>query len=254
MRLGGDDDRLGRARQREFQDRAGRSHLVGMIQDIGRAFRVRRDRRVGILRLQLQKLGLAERLVDDAGARPQQHVAPGLAVEIGAQILVGREDDLLVHRQLRQDLFRRGAGDDDVRMRLHRRRAVDVGDGDMIGVRRAEPGELFRRAAILQRAAGIHVRQDHRLFRAQYLGDLGHEAHAAEGDHIGAGVRRLAAQVQAVAHEIGQVLNIGRLVIMGQDHGVALLAQPFDLRAQVQPGEAQIGGIHGLVPLCGRAF
>src|SRR3546814_18409725 len=57
--------------------------------DIGRAFGMRRDRRVGVLRLQLQQLGFAERLVDDAHARPQQHVAPELAVHIAAEMPVG---------------------------------------------------------------------------------------------------------------------------------------------------------------------
>jgi hypothetical protein len=56
-----------------------------------------------MLRLQLQKLGLRKSLVDDAHARPEQHVAPVLAVEPAAQILVGAEDDLLVLRDLAED-------------------------------------------------------------------------------------------------------------------------------------------------------
>ena len=57
----------------------------------------------GMLRLELQQLGLAERLVDDAHARPQQHVAAGLAREIAAEVPVGAEDDLLVLRDLVED-------------------------------------------------------------------------------------------------------------------------------------------------------
>ena len=64
---------------------------------------MRRDRRAGMLGLELQQLGLAERLVDDADAGPQQHVAPGLAREIAAEVPVGAEDDLLVLRDLLQD-------------------------------------------------------------------------------------------------------------------------------------------------------
>jgi hypothetical protein len=41
--------------------------------------------------------------VDDADARPQQHVAPGLAREIAAEVPVGAEDDLLVLRDLVED-------------------------------------------------------------------------------------------------------------------------------------------------------
>src|SRR3546814_10860865 len=70
-----------------------------MIDDIGRTFGMRRDRRVGVLRLQLQQLGFAERLVDDAHARPPQHVAPELAVHIAAEMPVGAEDDLLVRSE-----------------------------------------------------------------------------------------------------------------------------------------------------------
>jgi hypothetical protein len=61
---------------------------------------VRGDRRAGVLGFELEQFGLAEGLVDDAHARPQQHVAPELAVEIAAQMAVGAEDDLLVGRDL----------------------------------------------------------------------------------------------------------------------------------------------------------
>jgi hypothetical protein len=42
-----------------------------------------------MLRLQLEQLGFAERLVDDAHARPEQHLASELAVEIAAEVAVG---------------------------------------------------------------------------------------------------------------------------------------------------------------------
>ena len=77
--------------------------MVGMVDDVRRAFGVRRDRRTGMLGLQLQQLGLGKGLVDDADARPQQHVAPGLAREIAAEMPVGAEDDLLVLGDLVED-------------------------------------------------------------------------------------------------------------------------------------------------------
>ena len=77
--------------------------MVGMVDDVRRAFGMRGDRRVGMLGLELQQLGLAERLVDDADAGPQQHVAAGLAREIAAEMPVGAEDDLLVLRDLVED-------------------------------------------------------------------------------------------------------------------------------------------------------
>jgi hypothetical protein len=84
----------------------------------------------------------------------------------------------------------------------------------MVGVLLAECLELVGRAAVFKAAAGIHVGQHDNLVGAQDLGRLGHEAHAAEGDDIGAGRRCLAAEVEAVADEIGEVLQFRRLVIM----------------------------------------
>ena len=94
----------------------------------------------------------------------------------------------------------------------------------MIGMRLAERRELLGRAAVLQAAAGVHVGQHDDLVGRQDLGGLGHEADAAEGDHVGVGRRRLARQIEAVADEIGEVLDLGLLVIMREDDRVALLA------------------------------
>ena len=47
-----------------------------------------------MLGLELQQFGLAERLVDDADAGPQQHVAAGPPREVAAEVRSG-EDDLL---------------------------------------------------------------------------------------------------------------------------------------------------------------
>jgi hypothetical protein len=103
----------------------------------------------------------------------------------------------------------------------------------MIGMLRAERGELVGRAGILQAAPGVEIGQHHDLFGAEDLGRFGHELDPAKGDHFGIGGRRLARQFQRIADEIGQVLDFGLLVIVRQDHGLALLAQAVDLRAQV---------------------
>jgi hypothetical protein len=108
----------------------------------------------------------------------------------------------------------------------------------MVGMRRAERRELVGRAAVLEAAAGVHVGQDDDLFGRQDLRRLGHEAHAAEGDHLGVGRRRLARQIEAVADEIGEVLDLGLLVIMGEDDRVALLLEARDLGEQVEPLQA----------------
>ena len=106
----------------------------------------------------------------------------------------------------------------------------------MIGVLRPESGELFGGATVLQAASGIHVGQDDDLLRAQDLGGLGHEAHPAKRDDVRIGRLRLATEIQAVADEVRNILDIGRLVIMREDDRVAFLAQPVDLGAQVEAG------------------
>ena len=65
--------------------------MVGMVEDRRRAFGMGEDRRAGMLRLELEEFGLRKRLMDDADAGPEQHVAPRLARHIGAEMLVGRE-------------------------------------------------------------------------------------------------------------------------------------------------------------------
>src|SRR3546814_1671229 len=114
-----------------------------------------------MLRYQLQKLGLAERLMHDAHARPQQHLAPELAVEIAAQMAVRAEDDLLAFRDLADDRLGARRGHDDVGERLHRRRAIDVGQRDMVGVRLAKAFELFGRTAVLEAASRVHRSEEH---------------------------------------------------------------------------------------------
>ena len=118
----------------------------------------------------------------------------------------------------------------------------------MVRVRRAERRELVGRTAVLEAAAGVHVGQDHGLLGREDLCRLGHEAHAAEGDHIGIGRGRLARQIEAVADEIGEVLDLGFLVVMGEDDGVALALQPIDLGEQVEPFET--GGLNGHFCAC----
>src|SRR3546814_6344442 len=98
---------------------------------------------------------------------------------------VGAEDDLLVRGQLADDRLGARRGDDDVAERLHRGRAVDVGQRDMIGMLRPEARELFGRATVLEAAPRVHVGQHDDLFGRQYLRRLDHELDAAEGDDLG---------------------------------------------------------------------
>ena len=57
---------------------------------------------------------------------------------------------------------------------------------------------------------------------------LGHEVDAAEDDRLGVGRGGLPGQAQRVADEIGHVLHLGHLVVVREDHGVALARERAD--------------------------
>jgi len=102
-------------------------------------------------------------------------------------------------------------------------------------------------APVREAAPRVQVGDDDALAGVEDLGGLCHEVHAAEGDDRGLGARRGLGQLEAVAHEVRQVLDLGLLVVVGQEHGVALLPEPGDLRQEVQGGVDgfQIGDVGG---------
>ena len=116
--------------------------------------------------------------------------------------------------------------DDDVRQRLDRRRRVDIIDDGVAGILLQPFGIQVGRAAVGKRAAGVQVGQQDQLVRVDNLGGLGHEVDAAEDDHVGIGLRRRLRQRQAVADMVGQILNLGVLIVMRQNDGVQLLFKP----------------------------
>ena len=99
---------------------------------------------------------------------------------------------------------------------------------------RAERGELVGRAAVLQAATGIHVGQHDDLVGRQDLRGLRHERTPQNAITSASVACAFLRQIEAVADEIGQVLDFGLLVIMRQDDRVAFLAQAVDLGAQVE--------------------
>ncbi len=117
----------------------------------------------------------------------------------------------------------------------------------MIGIGIAERLELVGRARILEAAAGVHVGQDDNLFGAEDFRRLGHEPDPAERDDIGIGRGGLARQIEAVADEIGEVLYLRLLVIMGEDDRVAFLLEARDFGEQVDALQAhRLGGHYSL--------
>jgi hypothetical protein len=79
--------------------------------------------------------------------------------------------------------------------------------------------ELLGIGHVGHRAAGREVRQDHLLMRrAQDVGALGHEVHAAEHDEVGLGVGRHAlGQLVRVAGVVGELDDLVALVVVAED-------------------------------------
>ena len=90
---------------------------------------------------------------------------------------------------------------------------------------RLQLGQFVRGATFFKRTTGILVRQHDDLVWVQNLRRLSHEMHTAENDHVGARFRGFSRQAERIAHEIRDVLNLGALVVVGQDDGVALPGQ-----------------------------
>jgi hypothetical protein len=101
---------------------------------------------------------------------------------------------------------------------------------------RHEGGELVGRAAVGKAAPCLQVRQENELVRVEDLRRLGHEMDAGENDDLGLGGRGLLAEPQAVADEVRDILDVGILVVVRQDHGVHFAPEAIDFTEEVQAG------------------
>ncbi len=92
-----------------------------------------------------------------------------------------------------------------------------------------EVANLLRRTAIHQAASGFAVRNHHDALRVQDLGRLRHEPDAAERQDVALELLRLPRELQAVPHRVGNLLDFRFLVMMRQDHCLAVLFEVQDL-------------------------
>ena len=139
----------------------------------------------------------------------------------------------------RRRRIRRGADDAAVLAaeRLHRRRRVDVGDGNdsrYAHLREIVPAhlELFDVGHVGHRTAGGEVRQDHLLMvGAEHVGALRHEMHAAEDDVVGVGMPAdLAGELERVAGVVGELDHLVALIVVSQDDEALNQARPWPPR------------------------
>ena len=146
---------------------------------------------------------------------------PGDPLHVGAEELIGAEQHVAVGGDRRDDLdgVRRRAAD--VGLGLHRGRRVDVADDDGAGMLGLPRPELVGGDRLGEAAPGPLVGDQHRLVVAEDLGRLGHEVHAAEHDRRRVDLGGDPRQPERVAGVVGDVLDLGELVVVGEDHGVA---------------------------------
>ena len=95
-------------------------------------------------------------------------------------------------------------------------------------------GKLVGRTAVGQRASGIEIGNDNRFFGIENLRRLPHEMDSAENDQPCRRCLGDARQSQRIADIVGQILNLGRLIVVGHDNGPFLFFQPLYLFDKVE--------------------
>ena len=104
--------------------------------------------------------------------------------------------------------------------------------------------ELVGLGHVGHRAAGGEVRQDHLLVRrAEHVGALGHEVHAAEDDELGVGMLAdLVGELERVAGVVGELDHLVALVVMAEDDEPAAERRPGrgDARVHLLVGQTEV--------------
>jgi len=161
---------------------------------------------------------------------PDGHVlAATKLLDVIAEIDVRQEQDGTVSRDRVDDRDGVAGGAENVAFRFDLDRSVDVADDYVIGMLAAEGAHAFGWAAIDQTAAGVQIGQSHDALGIQDFGGFGHEADAAEHDDVTVEFLSDAGELETVANRIGYLLDLGFLVVMGQDSSPVLRFQVEDL-------------------------
>ena len=163
---------------------------------------------------------------------------------MGPEELVGAEENLLIGGDGVDDVDRIGTRAAHIGLRLDGRRGVDVAHHDRAGVLGLPRSQLVGGDAVGQGATGGGVRNEHPLVGGEQLGGLCHEVHPGEDNRRG--VRRGGdpGQRQGIADVIGDVLDLGILIVVGKDDGILPVCLPAHL---LRPGHRRRRG-HGTSP------
>ena len=173
----------------------------------------------------------------DACAAPQQHVGIGAALDVAAEVLVRRPQDLLaIGGQMLDDGQGNAAGHHPIGQRLHLHGGVGVDDHGPVRVFVAEGFEILRRTAKVQGALRLQRRHEHLFVGRQDFRRLAHEANAGDDQGAGRMVTAKAGHLQGVGNEsagfLSQILHIAVHVVVRHQHGIARLEQFSDARLQ----------------------
>ena len=120
-----------------------------------------------------------------ARAVPYCHLTAGHLADVLSEVMIRPEQDRLILGQRLHDLQGVRRGDHDVCQCLDISRGVDVGYHFVSRVRIFPRTQVGGLAAVGKRTAGIHVRDQHFLLRAEDLCCLGHKMYTAQYDDLG---------------------------------------------------------------------
>src|SRR5699024_209310 len=105
---------------------------------------------------------------------------------------------------------------------------VDVADHDRPGVLCFPLAQLIRVDGVCQGTPRICIRDKHSLFRRENLGGFRHKMHAAKDHFICIGFCRDARKPQGITNVVCNVLNLWQLVIVRENHRIALTRKYAD--------------------------
>ena len=184
---------------------------------------MRQDERVGVSLRRIDDLLDGDDVVTRAVALVEDDVLLGhlLGYET-TKVLVGNEQDVLL-RQLGDDLDGVRAGNAHITPAFDLDRRVDVAHhGQIVAVLGARRIDRLALDHVRHGAVRARLGQQHGLVGVEQLGTLAHKLHAAQHDGLLRQALGELCQVEAVADVIGHGLDLGRHVIVRQDHRVAL--------------------------------
>lgn len=144
--------------------------------------------------------------------------------------LVGQEEDVAARIDRLHDLDGVGRGAADVGERLDLGCRVDVGDDDGIREVCFPLAQLLGSDRVGERATRTLVRDQDRLLRAEDLGGLGHEVHAAEHDGVLGYLGGHTRERERITDVIGNVLNRRQLVVVRQQGRTSQIGEPSHFR------------------------